>query len=308
VLQTLLTQFEQRTAKHKPAGSARPALAQAPIAKAPVADQGPPPHPIGHNRVVPAVRDGLLSEIEVQSILRHALQENRVDLYLQPIVSLPQRKVRFYEAYSRIRDDDGKMIVPDQYLHIAEDSGLITTIDNLLLFRCVQLIRKVKRRRINVGFFCNISARTLNDDFFFTQFLDFMEQNTELADSLIFEFSQEDVANHTAETEANLAKLAAMGFRFSMDQITTLDLDYMGLARRHIKFVKIDADLMLRDLGAGASPITIGDLKRDLTHTGVDLIAEKIENERSVADLVEFSVDFGQGFLFGEPRPAREPF
>lgn len=309
VLQTLLAQFEQRTSKRKAGG---PVPAPARTVKAPLADHGPnqepPPHPIGHNRGIPTVRDGRLTEIEVQNILRHALQENRVDLYLQPIVSLPQRKVRFYEAYSRIRDDDGKMIVPDQYLHVAEESGLITTIDNLLLFRCVQLIRKVKRQRINVGFFCNISARTLNDDFFFSQFLDFMEQNAELADSLIFEFSQDDVANHTADTEVNLAKLAAMGFQFSMDQIGTLDLDYMDLARRHIKFVKIDADLMLRELGAGSSPITIADLKRDLTHTGVNLIAEKIENERSVADLVEYSVDFGQGFLFGEPRPAREPF
>ncbi len=306
VLQTLLAQFEQRTSQRPAKRKGAPPPSR--TAPAPVADQGPIPRAAGSQAGLPVVRDGRLSETEVQNILRHALQENRVDLYLQPIVSLPQRKVRYYEAYSRIRDDEGKMIVPDQYIHVAEDSGLITTIDNLLLFRCVQLIRKVKRRRINVGFFCNISARTLNDDFFFSQFLDFMEQNMELADSLIFEFSQDDIANHTADTEANLAKLAAMGFQFSMDQITTLDLDYMGLARRHIKFVKIDADLMVGELGAGSSPITIGDLKRDLTHTGVNLIAEKIENERSVADLVEFSVDFGQGYLFGEPRPAREPF
>ena len=49
-------------------------------------------------------------------IIRRALEENRVDLYLQPVVSLPQRKLRFYEALSRLRSEDGAIIMPAQYI------------------------------------------------------------------------------------------------------------------------------------------------------------------------------------------------
>ena len=49
------------------------------------------------------------------------------------------------------------------------------------------------------------------------------------------------------------------------------------------------------------------DLKDALTRAGIDLVVEKIEHERTVRELLDYGVDFGQGYLFGEPRPAREP-
>ena len=293
VLQTLLAQLAERGAKQW-----APTTGRNRVASLLDSGLGPPPVPVSSG----------LGELEVREILRQALEENRVDLYLQPIVSLPQRKVRYYEVFSRIRDAAGAQIVPEQYLRVAEETGLINTIDNLLLFRCVQLIRKVRRRRLDVGFFCNVSLGTLKDASFFTQFVDFMEQNAELAESLIFEFAQADLVGQDAEVGANLAQLSEMGFRFSMDQVTSLDLDYHGLARRHFKFVKIEAERLLSDHHQATLPISIQDLKTALGRTGIDLIGEKVETEALVVDLLEFNVDYGQGYLFGEPRPARDPF
>ena len=67
--------------------------------------------------------------------IRASLEENRVDLYLQPIVSLPQRKLRYYEALSRLRAEDGSVIMPAQYIKVAAPAGLMSVVDNLLLFR-----------------------------------------------------------------------------------------------------------------------------------------------------------------------------
>ena len=69
--------------------------------------------------------------------VRDALAENRVDLYLQPVLALPQRKTVFYESFSRLRDETGRVMMPAEYLSVAEPGGLVTAIDNLLLFRCV---------------------------------------------------------------------------------------------------------------------------------------------------------------------------
>ncbi|MDE3115865.1 MAG: EAL domain-containing protein, partial [Pseudomonadota bacterium] len=61
-----------------------------------------------------------LGQSDLLETIRASLEENRVDLYLQPIVSLPQRKLRFYEALSRLRAEDGTVIMPAQYIKVAE--------------------------------------------------------------------------------------------------------------------------------------------------------------------------------------------
>ena len=87
-----------------------------------------------------------MGEGDLLETIRASLEENRVDLYLQPIVSLPQRKLRFYEALSRLRAEDGSVIMPAQYIKVAAPAGLMSVVDNLLLFRCVQKIGRASCR------------------------------------------------------------------------------------------------------------------------------------------------------------------
>lgn len=247
-----------------------------------------------------------LDDTEIFRITRQALEENRVDLYLQPVVSLPQRKVRYYEAFSRIRDESGGVIVPEQYIALAEQAGLVPALDNLLLFRCVQLVRDFKKHRASVGIFLNISTHTLHDQDFFPQFIDFMSHNQDLAEYLIFEFVEQDAGDYSPDVRRNLDQLASHGFQFSMDKVSSLNLDVPGLAARHFKFVKIDAGILLGALSGGGQNFDAGSLKRMMTRYGVDLIAAKIETETVLVDLLDYDVDYGQGYLFGEPRQGRE--
>lgn len=236
-----------------------------------------------------------------------ALEENRVDLYLQPIVSLPQRKTRFFEGYSRLRDAEGQVIKPAQYLSVAEQAGLISTIDNLLLLRCVQLVRRLHHRNRSAVIFCNISAHSLRDEDFFPQFVDFMEQNSDLAGSLIFEFSQETVRSNGEEEWAQLARLAARDYRFSIDRVADLTMSFDELAARNFKFIKLSADSLSSRVDELGATLKSSDLKRVLRAHGIDLIAEKIEDETMMVELLDYELDYGQGFLFGEPRRSRGP-
>jgi cyclic-di-GMP phosphodiesterase TipF (flagellum assembly factor) len=269
----------------------------------------------------PKVSEGL-DEEEVLDIVREALKRDRVDLYLQPVVSLPQRKIRFYECFSRIRSDDGRIILPQQYIDVASREGLIGAIDNLLLFRCVQLVRRAQRHKHSVGFFCNISANTLCDRVFFSDFVDFMGANTELARNLIFEFRQEDVDAHSAEIDDYIARLGSYGFYFSLDRVNDLSkLDIPALSRKRFKYIKIDgAQLLPVEPSDAAAPgqagedgdmttivgVNVAALKRVLDIHGIDLIAEKIETEQGLLELLDYRIDYGQGYLFGEPRISKE--
>jgi cyclic-di-GMP phosphodiesterase TipF (flagellum assembly factor) len=241
----------------------------------------------------------------VQTV-RAALEDNRIDVYLQPIVSLPQRKLRFYEALSRLRDSQGEIIMPKEYLYVAEPAGLMTVIDNLLLFRCVQVVRQLAKKNPGMAIFCNISGYSLRDHAFFPQFIEYMEANADLASQLVFEFAQGELQACSAQEELSLERLAALGFGFSMDRVSSLDVDFHALARFNFRFVKIDAKLLTAGVNAAGAPIQTGDLKTFARRQGIDLIAEKIEDEKTVVDVLEYDVDFGQGYLFGEPAPMDE--
>lgn len=262
---------------------------QAPAVPAAAVAAPPPPPPLNDATILSAVRE--------------ALKADRIDIYLQPVVSLPQRKHRFYEVFSRVRAPDGTQIMPDQYLDLAEREGLIAPIDNLLLVRCIQLIRETERRQHHIAFFSNISAATIGDAEFMRQFLQMMAQNQSLVPKLVFELSQDDLTNADAATKGLLGQLAKLGFRFSMDQVTDLDLDVDALARAEVRYVKLDRALLL-DPAARPDAQT---LCRRFDGHQVDLIVEKIETENQLLELLDLGIDFGQGYLFGEPRLSRKP-
>jgi len=247
-------------------------------------------------------------------VVRAALTENRVDLFLQPIVALPQRKTLYYESFSRLRDATGRVMMPAEYLAVAEPGGLITAIDNLLLFRCVQIVRRLAKQDRRIGIFCNISMASLGDDSFFPQFLELLAANRDLSGALIFEIGQQAFDARGAIESRNMAKLADLGFRFSIDKVANLDLDLQDLARADVKFVKLGAQTLLDQLVEAdgrfvlrAMPDLAAEDFAALTRRyGVELIAEKVESERQVIDVLELDIRYGQGHLFGEPRAIRE--
>ena len=246
-----------------------------------------------------------LTDAELLETIRRSLESNRVDLYLQPIVTLPQRKVRFYEGLSRLRSEDGALIMPRDYMRVAEPAGMMPTVDNILLFRCIQVVRKLAQRNKNAGVFCNISAYSLLDSDFFPQFVEYMQHNKDLAQHLIFEFSQTTVNGMGPIEQESLAQLADLGFRFSMDQVTSVRLNAPVLHDLNFRFVKIPAALLTGALESD-NDIHVGDIKEVLKRNGIQLIVDKIETEREVVDILDMNVEFGQGYLFGEPKPVRE--
>ncbi len=247
--------------------------------------------------------------------VREALAANRVDLYLQPIVALPQRKTVYYESYSRLRDETGRVMMPAEYLTVAEPGGLVTAIDNLLLFRCVQIVRRLAKQDRQVGIFCNISLASLADENFFPQFLEFMTANRDLGGALFFELGQAAFDKRGGVEARHMAKLADLGFHFSIDKVYDLDLDFQDMTRADVKFVKIGAEMLLDELQdteeggvvfRDLPDLQAADYAALARRYGIEIMAEKVESERQVVDVLDLDIAYGQGHLFGEPRAIRD--
>lgn len=247
-------------------------------------------------------------------LVREALLENRVELHLQPIVQLPQRKAAYYEGFTRLKDANGRLILPQEFIPAAEQAGLMSTIDNVLLFRCVQIVRKLMKQDRRVGIFCNLSAHALSDEHFFPQFLDFMRENADLAGAVIFEIPQAVFEQRTSIEARAMAKLVDLGFRFSIDKINAIELDLPDLERSGVRYAKVPAQVLIQQLlqdgrrpkSAIVREIAAADVSAVFARYGVDLIAERIESEDSVLEVLDLDVPYGQGHLFGQPRAIKE--
>jgi len=245
-----------------------------------------------------------LNRDAIIALIRKAIDAGKIDLYLQPIVMLPQRKVRFYEALSRLKAENGDVVAAADFLKYAEAGALMPKLDHLSVLRCVQVVRRLQLKNRDIGLFCNVSGSTLTDSGF-ANLLEFMEANRAIAGSLVLEFSQSAVRAMGPIEYESLAALAERGFRFSMDNLADLRVEPRELTERGFRFIKAPAALLLNRAGAASSDIHPADFSDLLGRFGIDLVADRIENENVVVDLLDYDVRFGQGYLFSPPRPVR---
>jgi cyclic-di-GMP phosphodiesterase TipF (flagellum assembly factor) len=236
--------------------------------------------------------------------LRKAVAAGEIEVHLQPVVTLPQRKLRYYEALARLKTEAGEVVAAGEFLSDAEATALLPKIDYLAAVRSIQIVRRLLLQKREVGLFCNLATATLVDAGF-AKFLELMDANRAIAAALVFEFSQSTVRAMGAIEHASLAALAGRGFRFSMDGLTDLRVNARELNERGFRFVKVPAPLLFNRLGAVAADIRPADFSESLGRFGIDLIADRIEHENMVIDLLDYDVRFGQGVLFSPPRPLR---
>ncbi|QCI65762.1 EAL domain-containing protein [Phreatobacter stygius] len=254
--------------------------------------------------VLPDVFDGL-SRAEAVASITAAIDSRRIDLYLQPIVTLPQRKVRWYQASVRLRSADGDLLLPSDYRELAETAGLMPALDVEALGRCIQVVRRLTSRNRDVGLVCDLAGVSLGDAAFSTELVALLDANRALAGSLVLGFRQDAVRNLSPLDIETLGALSDLGFRFAMDGVGDLRIEPRDLAEKGFRQIKVPADLMLARAGAAGAAIHPADLAGLFARYGIDFVVEGIETEPLVVDLLDYEVKFAQGPLFSPPRPVR---
>ena len=231
-------------------------------------------------------------------IIREGIEQGRVDVYLQPTVTLPGRKVRYFEGLTRIRKAGGDIVMPGDYMPVAKRSALMPLIDNVLVVRAVQVLRRLGPDAPIEGVFANISMHSLLDPDYFPELIEFMEENAGLSERLIFEINQAELQGMNETELGCLDTLGALGFGFCLDNVVDTEAGFDGLSDRHFRFVKVSAAEFLGGPGRNAA-----DLKRRLDGADIQLIIEKVEKEGDVARLLDHGIELAQGHLFAEPAP-----
>lgn len=259
----------------------------------------------GTGRGGPAGRGPVRStKARLQSI-KDALVAGRIDVLLEPILTLKDRKPRHFEVSLLLKDENGDILDLPRYHDGEGGRSILPIVDRVNIERTSQVALRLECRGRQGALFSSISGQSLAADKFLDGVTNAYRAREGFAGQLVMTFTQADVRAFGEREWANLADLADLGFRYAIGSITDLDMDFAELKASGFDFAKLDASVFLDGLMAGETRVPARDICRHLADIGLTLIVGRIDDEQVAARIFGFGVLFGQGSMFGGPRPVK---
>lgn len=258
----------------------------------------------GRNRVeffAADLEDRVRDRMRMVDLARQALAEDLLRISVQPVFSLRDHTVAGYEAFARIQSPNGQLLAPQHFLSAAEESGLITRLDNRVIDLGLTWLHD-KQGHVAGGWLAvNVSVRLIaNARFGHTLLSQVLEMGLQPAD-VVIEIGESHLMGANGPAFTTLRKLRAAGFRIALDDFGTGASSLTAMRDLPVDMIKIDHSFVS---GLGTDPAdesivaAIISVSHDL---GLTVIAEGVERPLQADYLRAQGCDMAQGYLFGSP-------
>jgi diguanylate cyclase (GGDEF)-like protein/PAS domain S-box-containing protein len=260
----------------------------------------------GRNRVHLYESDGISHprhrEMHWVARVTRAAEENRLELYFQPIRPIARAGASaFHELTVRLRDDDGRLVAPGEFIPAAERYNVMSVIDRWVVQRAIERLKgweRTERPLLAV----NLSGTSLNEQ----SFIDFVLQqvgDATLAQALCFEITETAAVTNLSNATFVMRELKARGCKFALDDFGTGLSSFMYLKTLPVDYLKIDGQFIshVADDPVDRSMVeAIGKVGRAL---GIETVAECVETQAVLDELGRLGVDYAQGYFLARPEP-----
>ena len=258
-------------------------------------------------RFAPGTHETTVLALRTANELRRGLERGEVVPYFQPIVELTTGHVTGFEALARWLHPDRGLLSPDQFLPMAEETGLVDQIGASILEDALSQFARWRARDLpfaDATLAVNVGTRQVVDPAFATLVADLLAQTGIPADSLWLEITETALLADVKASTVALRSLRSLGLHLAVDDFGTGYSSLTYLKRFPVEAIKIDRSFVA-GLGLDSEDTTIVEAVVNLGHSfGIAVIAEGLETPLQLARLRELGCDRGQGYLFGRPRPA----
>ncbi len=261
----------------------------------------------GRNRIHVYEHDGVSHrhrEMHWVARVTRAAEENRLELFFQPIAPIGEPKGEgFHELTVRLRDDDGQLVPPSEFIPAAERYNVMSVIDRWVVLRAVELLRS----RLTGGkplplLAVNLSGTSLNEQ----SFAEFVLQSVgdpAVAKALCFEITETAAVTNLSNAIYFMRELKARGCKFSLDDFGTGLSSFMYLKTLPVDFLKIDGQFISQVAQDPVDRSMVEAISKVGRALGIATIAECVESQAVLDELQRIGVDFAQGYFIADPRP-----
>ena len=253
------------------------------------------------------VVDRTENEEIVKSLIINALNKNLVEVYYQPVYSSKDEKFIDAEALMRIKDDDGNVILPGKFINVAEKTGLINQLGDIVFEKVCQLLVNPEIENLHVaGIDINLSLTQC--------------ENISLADNMIaiadkykidkkiinFQITESNFSEVHENLIVNVRKLAEAGFRISLDDFGNGKTDINYLIDLPISSVHIDRHVVWDYFDTNKTKTVVRQLIKMCHELNISVVATGIEKITQLEEMAAQNADFIQGYYFFRPMPVDE--
>ncbi len=239
--------------------------------------------------------------------ISHALEENRFQLYAQPIVALGKSTQKHYELLIRMQDEDGSVIPPGSFLPAAERYDLIENVDNWVMQTAFKILSTHADFVEQIDFVSiNLSGASLTSGKFLEAIFLNLKQAGINPSKVCFEVTETVAISNLNAAITFIKLLKDIGFRFALDDFGSGLSSFGYLKNLPVDFLKIDG-MFVKDMVD--DPIDYAMVKsiNEIGHVmGMQTIAEFVENDEIKESLMQMGVNFAQGYGVGKPQPFEE--
>lgn len=238
--------------------------------------------------------------------LRKAINDNQLRLFYQPKISISTGKVTGLEGLVRWFHPSSGIILPDEFVPLAERSGLIKPLSRWVLAQAPKQWRRLADLGFDLTISVNLSVRDLFDSYMPIYISEILDEYEMPYDRLILEITESAMMEDPNQARSTLIAMSQMGIKLSIDDFGTGYSSLAYLKNLPVNEIKIDKSFVM-DMDSDSDDHTIVKSTVNLGHTlGLQVTAEGVTGSKSWEMLKELGCDFAQGFFMGKPLPEED--
>lgn len=233
--------------------------------------------------------------------LRSAVSSRQFQLVFQPIVRLDTRTLHHYEALSRFEDGGS----PFETIRLAEGVHMIGEFDLAVVQRVVDMLAERRRLGETIDVAVNLSGHSLESSVFMAALREILAVDPSLRRQLIFEITESTQITNMVHAANAVRQLREDGHFVCLDDFGAGAASFPYLQALEIDYVKIDGAYVkaLQTQGQDRDRAILKGMVWLCKELGIGTVAEMVETEDQARLLLDFGIDYGQGYLFGRPEP-----
>jgi EAL domain-containing protein (putative c-di-GMP-specific phosphodiesterase class I) len=248
--------------------------------------------------------DRAVTTLRIGNELHRALERNELRLHYQPIVSLETGRITGFEALMRWEHPERGMVRPDEFIPLAEETGLIVPMGRWALQEACRQASHWHSQGAKVSISVNLSPRQLAESSLTDEFAEVLHRSGVDPNYMWLEITESTLMRDAESAVATLGKLRSLGVHLSVDDFGTGYSSMTYLKRFPVEALKVDRSFV-DGLGEESGDTAICTAVVSLAHAlGLRAVAEGVETAEQMANLRQLGCELAQGYLFGRPEPA----
>lgn len=241
---------------------------------------------------------------ELEHLIFTALENNQFEIYYQPLYSVSDGKFTEAEALLRLRDADGKFISPEEFIPVAESTGLIVDIGCMVLEKVCSYIKYLLSCNINIdSISINLSIVQLMRDDAVPKLLGIIKKSGISPNRILFEITESVLISNYTQIAEKITQLSHAGIQFALDDFGTGYSNLTHVIDLPFDVIKLDKSLIWDSMKNRRCNIVIRDLTQAFKNINLIVTAEGVETKEHDSFVRMCGCDKIQGFRYAKPMP-----